>query len=313
MKLQKSLPAWALLWLLCLSHKLYAQKSIVATDSFYSPSVNLSLKYSVILPATYKKSAQRYPVVYLLHGHTGNYTSWATYAKLPVQLATQYNCIVILPDAGNSWYVNWTGQTDGKPHQWHDMLVKDLLPDAEKKYRINSTKSGRSIGGLSMGGYGALAIGLKNPHLFGFVFSSAGAIDFCKYIKQEFEKDTLDWNNPVLWSEDSKITDCQNFSTWRERTPPGLVFKNAIDADAFDPYTLLEKADSASLPFIHIDCGNNDFHLTAALNFTEALKKKSVRYSLLVMPGNHEVPYWQQAISHTFLILQQHFIKQTQR
>jgi putative tributyrin esterase len=285
-----------------LAPKLLAQQSQVQVDSFYSHSVQLPLKYSVVLPANYYQSAQLYPVVYLLHGHTGNYTSWITYAKLPTELATQNNCIIILPDAGNSWYVNWTGQKDGKPHRWHDMLVNDLLPDVEKKYRTVNKRSARSIGGLSMGGYGALAIGLRNPKLFGFVFSSAGAIDFCKYIKDEFAKDTVDWNSPMLWSEDSKIVDCKNFSTWKERTPRGLVFAAPADADAFDLHLLLEKADSASLPFIHIDCGNKDYHLKAALNFAELIKKKTSRYSLLVLPGNHDVPYWVQAIRHSFVI-----------
>jgi putative tributyrin esterase len=293
--------------LIALAGIVKAQPAIVQIDSFYSSSVQLKLKYIAVLPANYKSETKHYPVVYLLHGHTGNFTSWMSYAKLPVSLATQYNCIIILPDAGNSWYVNWTGQTDGKPHQWEDMLVKDLIPDVDKKYRTIKEKSGRVIGGLSMGGYGALAVGLKNANMFGFVFSSAGAIDFCKYIKEEFSKDTLDWNSPVLWSEDKKTVDIPQFSNWKERTPPGIVFKQPSDADLYDPYLLLEKADTASLPFIHIDCGNKDYHLKAALNFTEKLKKKTNRYSLLIMPGNHEVPYWEQAIRHTFLLLSNQF------
>lgn len=288
-----------------------AQSAIVKTDSFYSSSVQLNLKYTIILiilPDNYNKKSGKYPVVYLLHGHTGNYTSWIGYAKLPVSLATQYNCIIILPDAGNSWYVNWSGQTDGKPNRWEDMLVKDLIPDVDKKYRTLKEKKGRMIGGLSMGGFGALAIGLKNPNLFGFVFSSAGTIDFCKYIKEDLSKDTLDWDSPELWSEDIKTVDNPKFSDWKERTPHGIVFKKTSDADVYDPYLLLEKTDTTLLPFIHIDCGNKDYHLNAALNFTEILKKKTNIYSLLIMPGEYEIPYWEHAIRHTFFILSNHFL-----
>jgi putative tributyrin esterase len=285
-----------------------SQPAISKIGSFYSSSVQLTLKYTVVLPTSYYKGKKQYPVVYLLHGHTGNYTSWVSYAKLPASLATEYNCIIILPDAGNSWYVNWTGQTDGKPHRWEDMLVKDLIPHVDKTYRTVKEKNGRAIGGLSMGGFGALAVGLKNPNLFGFVFSSSGAIDFCKYIKAEFAKDTLDWNSPVLWSDDKKTVDIPQFSNWKERTPQGVVFKQPSDADLYDPYLLLKKADTASLPFIHIDCGNKDYHLKAALNFTEQLKNKTNRYSLYILPGNHEVPYWEQAIRHTFLLLSNQFL-----
>ena len=282
------------------------QNSIVQKDSFYSPSVQLQLKYTVILPVTYNKNTtKKYTVVYILHGHTGNYTSWITYAKLPVELATQYNCIIILPDGGNSWYVNWTGQTDGKQQRWEDMLVKDLIPDADRKYRTLANKNNRAIGGLSMGGYGALAVGLKNADKFGFIFSTAGAINFCKNIKSEMARDTLDWNSPQLWSDGDRKIDVKNFSTQKERTPMGLVFKTAADADVYDPYLLLAKTDTVLLPFIHIDCGNKDDFIKDAFEFVQQVKVKTTKYSFITFPGEHEVPYWEQSISHTFLLMKQ--------
>lgn len=292
-------------FMLCLVQA-QSQKTVIKKDSFYSPSIELQLKYTAVLPADYyRQNSKPYPVVYLLHGHTGNYTSWITYARLPVSLATQYNCIIILPDGGNSWYVNWSGQTDGKPHLWEDMLVKDLIPEVDKKYRTIDNKTSRAIGGLSMGGFGALAIGFKNHSLFGFVFSSAGAINFCRNIKNEMKRDTVDWNSPQLWSDGDKKIDVQNFSTQKQRTPQGLVFKTSTDADAYDPYLLLDKMDTASLPFIHIDCGSKDDLLKDALQFVEKLSGKTKRYSFLTMPGEHEVPYWGKSIVHTFLVMQQ--------
>ena len=300
--MNKQLGVWLFSMLLFL--KAEAQSSIVKTNNFYSPSVQFQLKYTTILPANYYKNNKRkYPVVYILHGHTGNYTSWITYAKLPIALATKYNCIIILPDGGNSWYVNWTGQTDGKPHRWEDMLVNDLIPDTDKKYRTLANKKGRAIGGLSMGGYGALAVGLKNADKFGFVFSTAGAINFCKNIKNEMARDTLDWNSPQLWSDGDRKIDVKNFSTQKERTPKGLVFKTAADADVYDPYLLLAKADTASMPFIHIDCGNKDDFIKEAFEFIEKVKTRTKNYSFITFPGEHEVPYWQQSIQHTFLVM----------
>lgn len=295
------------LFIALITNALQAQTAIVQKDSFYSPSVQLQLKYTVVLPASYyKNKTANYAVVYLLHGHTGNYTSWISYAQLPIQLATQYHCILILPDGGNSWYVNWTGQTDGKPHRWEDMLVKDLVPDVTKKYRTLVGKQNRAIGGLSMGGFGALAVGLKNPDLFGFVFSSAGAINFCRNIKNEMARDTVDWNSPQLWSDGDRVTDVKGFSTQRERTPQGLVFKTAADADAYDPYLLLAKADTASLPYLHIDCGNRDDFVKDAFEFIQIVKTKTNRYSFITLPGEHEVPYWSQSIAHTLLAMKEY-------
>ncbi|MBX2915805.1 MAG: hypothetical protein KF856_11105 [Cyclobacteriaceae bacterium] len=295
-----------LLLLLCISA--LAQRAIVLSESFYSASVQLKLKYTVVLPESYENiETERYTVVYLLHGHTGNYTSWITYAQLPIELANQYNCIIILPDGGNSWYVNWSGQTDGKPHQWENMLVKDLIPDVDKKYRTINKKSGRALGGLSMGGFGALAVGLKNPDMFGFIFSSAGAINFCKNIKQELARDTVDWNSPQLWSDDKKVVDITGFSNAKERTPQGFVFKTYADVDRYDPYTLFQKIDTASLPHIHLDCGNQDDFQHDAYEFLQQVKLRTSRYSFISLPGGHDVPYWRESIQHTFLVM--HHIK----
>ncbi len=286
--------------------KTIAQPALVRQETFEAPSVGFRLKYTVVLPASYNKAkTEKYPVVYLLHGHTGNYTSWISYAQLPVGLATQHDCIIILPDGGNSWYVNWSGQTDGKPHRWEDMLVKDLIPEVDKKFKTATDKKHRAIGGLSMGGFGALSVGLKNVRLFGFVFSSAGAIDFCRNIKNEIARDTLDWNSPQLWSDGDRTIDVTNFSTQKERTPQGLVFATARQANEYDPYVLLEKADTVLLPHLHLDCGSKDDFIKDAFGFVEKVKAKTTRYSFALMPGEHEVPYWEQAIRHTFLVMEQ--------
>ncbi|MCU0337751.1 MAG: alpha/beta hydrolase-fold protein [Sediminibacterium sp.] len=258
-------------WLL-ISFCANGQESIIEIKSFYSPSVNLTLKYTIILPSSYYQKKANYPVVYLLHGHTGNYTSWLSYAKFPTHLATMYDCIIVLPDGGNSWYVNWTGQTDGKPHRWEEMISKDLLPEVDKKFRTQALSTSRAIGGLSMGGFGALAVGLRNNDLFGFVFSSAGPINFCKNIKSEMARDTVDWNSPQLWSDDKKVVDVPGFSNAQERTPKGFVFARASHADNYDPYLLIQSMETTEFPYLHIDCGNNDDFYQDALEFGQLLQ-----------------------------------------
>jgi len=282
---------------------LSAQEPIVTVDSLYSKAVGQMVRYKAVLPDGYSfNSDNRYNVMYLLHGHTGNYISWISYAQLPLELATRHNCIIVMPDGGNSWYVNWTGQTDGRPHLWEDMLAQDLVSDVDKKFRTHKDKAHRGIGGLSMGGFGALSVGLKNPEIFGFVFSSAGAINFCKNIMAEMAGDTLDWNSPQLWSDDTSTIPIKGFGTQQERTPKGLVFKTKADATRYDPYTLLSKLESKRMPYIHIDCGTRDDFYGDALEFVAALATETDRFSFLVLPGEHEAPYWEQAVRHTFSI-----------
>src|SRR5215831_20054242 len=79
-----------------------AQPLPVKTVAFESPSVGRKMKYNIVLPEHYAESKQRYPVLYLLHGLTGNYTAWAMMG-VPRHAAT-YDLIVVMADAGNSWY-----------------------------------------------------------------------------------------------------------------------------------------------------------------------------------------------------------------
>src|SRR5580692_9770088 len=68
--------AGAALWLV-LPSPASAQPLPVKTDEFNSESVGRKMKYNFVLPAKYVQGTDRYPVLYLLHGLTSNYTAWA--------------------------------------------------------------------------------------------------------------------------------------------------------------------------------------------------------------------------------------------
>jgi enterochelin esterase-like enzyme len=81
--------------------------------------------------------------------------------------------IVVLPQAlPVGWYVN---SKDGK-RPVEDVVIKDLIPHVDATYRTLGTRAGRGIEGMSMGGYGALHLGLKYPALFGAISAVAPAI-----------------------------------------------------------------------------------------------------------------------------------------
>src|SRR5262245_5771653 len=76
-----------------------AEGPAVRTVEFTSPSVGRAMKYNVALPPDYETSERRYPVVYLLHGFTSDYTAWAALGA--PRAAQPYGMIVVMPDAGN--------------------------------------------------------------------------------------------------------------------------------------------------------------------------------------------------------------------
>ena len=106
-------------WLLAPAAAL-CQPLPVKTVEFNSESVGRKMKYNIVLPANYEKSTERYPVLYLLHGLTSNYTAWAR-IKVP-EYARAYDLIVVMPDVGNSWYVNWAKSEEGQKNNWEDAI-----------------------------------------------------------------------------------------------------------------------------------------------------------------------------------------------
>jgi S-formylglutathione hydrolase FrmB len=135
---------------------------------------------SIYLPASYKtNSAKRYPVVYFLHGYTDSDAKFYGFAKhwmvLPPILDTVFSkgdakeMIVVTPDAytrfQGSMYSN--SVTTGN---WEDFVAKELVAYIDSHYRTIAKKEGRGLCGHSMGGYGALRIGERNPDVFSSVY-----------------------------------------------------------------------------------------------------------------------------------------------
>lgn len=135
---------------------------------------------SVYLPASYSSNSKKnYPVVYFLHGYTDDDAKFYGFKKhwmaLPPILDTVFSkdpaheMIVVTPDAytrfQGSMYSN--SVTTGN---WEDFVAKELVAYVDNHYRTIASKESRGLCGHSMGGYGALRIGEKNPDVFSAIY-----------------------------------------------------------------------------------------------------------------------------------------------
>ncbi|HSM86457.1 MAG TPA: alpha/beta hydrolase family protein [Candidatus Limnocylindrales bacterium] len=124
--------------------------------------------YCAMLPPSYDASpARKFPVLYFLHGLGGDQTflvssgGWQIIEDLWEQKKIG-EFVIITPQAGNSFYIN---SKDGTV-KYEDFFIRDFVPQMEKKFRLAGTRNGRAIGGVSMGGYGALRFAFKYPQMF---------------------------------------------------------------------------------------------------------------------------------------------------
>ncbi|HRH42661.1 MAG TPA: alpha/beta hydrolase-fold protein [Pyrinomonadaceae bacterium] len=145
---------------------------------------------AIYLPPSYKTSPdKRYPVLYLLHGIGDTENSWVeawtkendSYATLQDEMDKGIaegkfgEMIVVMPDertnAFGSFYVN-----SSVTGNWGDFTTKDLVSYVDRKFRTLAKSESRGIGGHSMGGYGAITLGMKHPEVFSVVYGINPAV-----------------------------------------------------------------------------------------------------------------------------------------
>ncbi len=129
----------------------------------------------VFLPPGYSAHRhRRYPVVYALHGFSIGAEQWTHEIHVPQTIEGAFALgakpmIVVLPDSktvyGGSMYSR--SQTTG---DFEEFIARDLVAYIDAHYRTLPNRESRGLVGHSMGGYGALRIGMKYPDVFGALY-----------------------------------------------------------------------------------------------------------------------------------------------
>jgi len=257
-----------------------ARTPTVETIQLQSKLVNTTLPYNVILPADYRTSkTKRYPVLYLLHGLGGHYSDWLTRTNV-ADYATQYRMIVVMPEGNDGWYVDGAAGSNDK---YESYILKELMPDVDRRYRTIQARYGRAIAGLSMGGYGAIKYGLKYPSTFAFAGSVSGAFGVTRYTEKEM--------GGASWEPFLKIFG-----------PVGSETRKANDV--FEITKALTPSRIASLPYFYFDCGTEDAaqHFSPNRELSGIFLEKKIPHEYRELPGNHSWQYWDQQVKEVLRI-----------
>jgi putative tributyrin esterase len=230
---------------------------------FHSAALGEDRAYTVLLPAGYAAGGpRRYPVLYLLHGKSGDHTDWAK--RTPLREAVGATpLIVVMPDGDDGWYLDWA---DGR-HGYEGQIVRDLIPHVDSTYRTLAAREGRAVAGLSMGGYGALKLALRHPDLFVSAASHSGAVRFTRE----------DWGRE----------DVQMFGTGPEAN------RRRVENDLMELALALRRAGPEwPGPALYLDCGVDDFLYDANARLRAFFREMNVPYEYHEGPGGHTWQYW---------------------
>jgi S-formylglutathione hydrolase FrmB len=240
---------------------------------FRSASLGQDVACAVSLPASYDANAsRRYPVVIFLHGLFNNERDWekrGVQTKLDELRASGKvgEFIVAIPYGANSFYINGKDGT-----RYEDAVVDDFIPWVDKTYRTAGTPAKRVIQGISMGGFGALAIAFKHPELFAGVAAHSAAL---------FE----DLPKPPASPDDRRGRYRYEIAAKLFGAPPDMEFFRATSP------LHLAKANAAKIKAlkIYFDVGEQDRYGFDAGNAAlhAALTDAGVAHEYFRVPGDH--------------------------
>jgi S-formylglutathione hydrolase FrmB len=212
-----------------------------------------------------------FPVLYLLHGLSDDHTIWLRRTSIE-RYAAALNLIVVMPDGHRSFYAN-----DPRPGglAYEDHITKDVVGFVDRVFPTIAKREGRAVAGLSMGGYGAVMLALKNPGLFAAAASHSGALAFTHKKSKE-----------ALFGP--------------------LEAALGRPYDCFRLAAALCKTRSAKKPALRIDCGADDFLIAHNRTFHAHLAKLGYAHEYEEHPGAHSWEYWDAHIRDTLPFVMRH-------
>ena len=251
----------------CLFFVFVSNAARVDTVVVYSNAMHKNIKVAVVIPDNAKgQTGIQFPVVYLLHGYSGNYGSWLKDAPQLQSRADQYQVMLVCPDGGyGSWYYDSPINDSIK---YETFITTELLPYIDSHFPTRANKDHRAITGLSMGGHGGLFLGIRHSDLFGNAGSVCGGVDIRPFP-----------NNWDIKKSLGTITD---------------------QPQNWDNYSVINIAKTLKPNQLHIifDCGVADFFIDVNRSLHQLLLTNKIDHDYTERPGGHNKAYWGNSIDY---------------
>ncbi len=253
----------------------WAHASEILLETFRSAAIGRDYVYTVYLPDAYRGGTQNFPVLYLLHGAGGDENEWLHKGGLretmDALIARQriQPMIVVMPGHAQAWWV------DGAGEKGETALLREAIPHAESKYRIDARRAARLVAGLSAGGYGALNLAFKHPQ----VFAAAAILSPAIYDPLPPDHSSARRNHPFQ----------------RDGQFDPVLWKSLMYTQYLDAY----KARKTIVP-LYILAGDHDsfgIALQAAMLYERLRLHQPGQVELRILDGDHEWALWRDGLA----------------
>jgi putative tributyrin esterase len=279
----------------------------VFEESFFSEALGVQKHALVYLPPSYwRDTTRRYPVAYYLHGLGGAEGDWVAKGSIDVAADSLFatgtsEMIIVMPDGDDGWYTTWVHQISFRScadtlhvespdrycverERYDDYVAHDVVRFVDSRYRTLADREHRGVGGLSMGGYGALSLALHYPDVFAAAASHSGVLSPMYVGPHPFVAPPRYATTP----EEIRPTTgfFQRYSSFW-----GSDLARWREADVGQSAELLLRRKSV-MPAMFIDCGSDDGFVDQNRALHWELTRLGVTHEYAEWPGAHTWRYW---------------------
>ncbi|HHU30587.1 MAG: alpha/beta hydrolase-fold protein [Bacillota bacterium] len=256
--------------------------------TFYSNSLNRHTQLTAIIPIDMPEfpgfpkpdKNKLFKSLYLLHGYSGNQSDWLRGTQIE-QFAIMHQIAVFCPAGENSFYLD----DKARGAMYGEMIGRELIEFTRRIFPLSAETKDTSIGGLSMGGYGAIRNGFKYNDVFGSIIALSSAL-INDNVAKGFEQE----NNPMISSG-------YFMHTFGE---PGKIKGSDIDPEAL----ARKLVDSGTArPRLYMACGTEDFLINENRKFHKCLLEMGYEHTYIEAPGMHSWEFWNEYIEKAMVWL----------
>lgn len=225
---------------------------------FWSETLKKQVAMEALLP---DRGDGPFPVLYLLHGLSDDHTMWLRRTRLEMYVS-EAPLIVVMPDGYRGFY---TDHNEGQAYG--EYIAEDVVGFADKFLPTVKSRDARGIGGLSMGGYGAVRLAMRYPEKFGSAHSHSGAL----------MHGTKRWDKQAQHESQAEML---------------RVYGPKPAGTEHDIFFLAGRLPRKKLPRVRIDCGTEDFLIEDNREAHRNLQELRVPHDYIEAPGSHHWDYW---------------------
>lgn len=256
------------------------QVNFMSNTLWRTVPIQVILPVDKLTPDGKLPAPKKFKTLYLMHGLLGNCTDWVSGTRIQ-RWAEERDLAVVMPSGDNSFYVDRPASNN----RYGEFIGRELVEITRRMFPLSDKREDTYIGGLSMGGFGAMRNGLKYHDTFSAIICLSGALHIFEDMKKTEERkggvDHLSYEECMFGPLPEAAGTDKN---------PRVLIDTLAREKATNP--------RLRLPKIYMACGTEDRLLRFNQVYRDHLRESGFDVTYEEGSGNHNWDFWDTYIKH---------------